>query len=168
MVNILVTPCCNIMLVYVLQKKGKAVPLQAWSGPVGSRKLRFPDFMKTAQDGGKVGSLTHRSTLPPENTPGTHFYSRLSRPQGHSTTGSICQWKIPMILSGIEPATYRLVAYCLNHYATARPGVPAECTSVDRANFGCLSFLVENLISIHIYIIFVLTILASVCIGLVC
>jgi hypothetical protein len=28
--------------------KGKAVPLQAWSGPEGSRKLRFPDFVKTA------------------------------------------------------------------------------------------------------------------------
>jgi len=32
--------------------EGKAVPLQAWSGPEGSRKLRFPDFMTTAQDGG--------------------------------------------------------------------------------------------------------------------
>jgi hypothetical protein len=40
--------------------KGKAVPLQAWSGPEGSRKLRFTDFMKTAQDGGKVVSLTYR------------------------------------------------------------------------------------------------------------
>ena len=30
--------------------KGKAVPLQAWTGPQGSRKLRFPDFMTTAQD----------------------------------------------------------------------------------------------------------------------
>ena len=27
---------------------GKAVPLQAWSGPEGSRKLKFPDFMTTA------------------------------------------------------------------------------------------------------------------------
>jgi len=35
----------------VKKKKGKAVPLQAWSGPEGSRKLRFPDFMTTAQDG---------------------------------------------------------------------------------------------------------------------
>ena len=43
----------------------KAVPLQAWSGPEGSRKLRFPDFMTTAQDGGKVVSLTHRPPLPP-------------------------------------------------------------------------------------------------------
>ena len=43
-----------------MYKKGKAVPLQAWSGPEGSRKLRFPDFMTTAQDGGKFVSLTHR------------------------------------------------------------------------------------------------------------
>jgi hypothetical protein len=39
--------------------KGKTVPLQAWTGPEGSRKLRFPDFVTTAQDGGKVVSLTH-------------------------------------------------------------------------------------------------------------
>jgi hypothetical protein len=47
--------------------KGKAVPLQAWSDPDGSRKLRFPDFMTTAHDNGKVVSLTHRPPLPPEN-----------------------------------------------------------------------------------------------------
>ena len=29
------------------------------------RKLRFPDFMKTAQDGGKVVSLKHLPSLPP-------------------------------------------------------------------------------------------------------
>ena len=45
--------------------KGKAVPLQAWSGPEGSRKLRFPDFITKAQDGGKVVSPTHRLPLPP-------------------------------------------------------------------------------------------------------
>jgi len=53
--------------------KGKAVPLQAWGGPEVSRKLRFPDFMTTAQDGGKVVSLRRRPPLPPGNTPGTHF-----------------------------------------------------------------------------------------------
>jgi len=56
-----------------LWSKGIVVPLQAWSGPEGSRKLMFPDFMKTAQDGGKVVSLTHRPPLPLGNTPGTHF-----------------------------------------------------------------------------------------------
>ena len=53
--------------------KGKAVPLQAWSGPEGSRKLRFPNFVTTAQDGGKVVSPTHRPPLPAGNTPGTHL-----------------------------------------------------------------------------------------------
>jgi hypothetical protein len=45
----------------------KAVPLQACSGPEGSRKLRFPDLMTTAQDGGKVVSPTHLPPLAPEN-----------------------------------------------------------------------------------------------------
>jgi len=56
-----------------LIRKGKSVPLQAWSGPEDSRKLRFSDFMTTAQDGGKVVSLTHQPLLPPGNAPGTHF-----------------------------------------------------------------------------------------------
>ena len=47
--------------------KGKTVRLQSWSDPEGSRNLRFPDFMTTAQDGGKVVSLTHRPPLPPGN-----------------------------------------------------------------------------------------------------
>ena len=56
-----------------LKYKGKAVPLQAWSGPEGSRELRLPDFITTAQDGGKLVRLTHRPPLPPGNAPGTHF-----------------------------------------------------------------------------------------------
>jgi len=32
---------------------------QSWSGPDFSRKLRFPDFITTAQGGGKVVCLTH-------------------------------------------------------------------------------------------------------------
>jgi len=57
----------------VKKGKGKAVSLQAWSGPEGSRKLMFTDFLTTAQDGGKFVSPTHRPTLPPGNTPGTHL-----------------------------------------------------------------------------------------------
>ena len=53
--------------------KGKSVPLQARSGPELSRNLRFPDFVTTAQDGGKVISLTNRPPSSPGNTPGTHF-----------------------------------------------------------------------------------------------
>src|SRR5215510_12776505 len=65
--------------------KGKAVPLQAWSGPQGSRKLRFPDFMTTAHDGGKVVSLTHRPPLPPRQC---SWYSFLL--EAESTPGPYC------------------------------------------------------------------------------
>ena len=40
--------------------KGKSGP----RSPEGSRKLRFPDYVTVAQDGGKVVSLTHRPHLP--------------------------------------------------------------------------------------------------------
>jgi hypothetical protein len=55
--------------------------------------LRFPDYMTTAQDGGKVVSLKHRPPLPPGNAPGTHFCYTLSRPQGHSAIGRIMSMK---------------------------------------------------------------------------
>ena len=54
-------------------KKGKAVPIQAWTGPEVSRKLRFPDFVTTAQDGGRLSALRTGRLYPPGNTPGTHF-----------------------------------------------------------------------------------------------
>jgi hypothetical protein len=74
---------CDSHKIYrILKGKGKAIPLQAWGGAEGSRKLRFPDCLTRAQDGGKVVSLTHRPHLLPANTPGTHY--RLSPPQGHS------------------------------------------------------------------------------------
>jgi hypothetical protein len=64
-----------IILIIIINnfKKDEAVPLQGRSGLEGSRKLRFQDYMTTAQIGGKVVSLTHRPPLPPGNSPGTHF-----------------------------------------------------------------------------------------------
>jgi hypothetical protein len=58
------------MIKEVKKKQSRYRPAVA---PEGSRKLRFPDFMTTAQDGGKVVSLTHWPPLLPGNTPGTHF-----------------------------------------------------------------------------------------------
>jgi len=49
-----------------MNMKGKTVPLQASSGPEVSRKLRFPDFMTTVQDGGKVVSLSSGRLYPQE------------------------------------------------------------------------------------------------------
>jgi hypothetical protein len=76
----------NIFSISCILLHVKTVPLQAWSGPEGSRKLRFPYYMTTAQNGGKVVSLTHRPPLPLGNAPGTHFCWRLGRPQGHSAS----------------------------------------------------------------------------------
>ena len=63
---VLTPPCVLIHAPKSYSVKGKAVLLQAWSGPEGSRKLRFPDFLTTAQDGGKFVSLTNRPPLPQE------------------------------------------------------------------------------------------------------
>ena len=46
--------------------KGKSVPLQAWTGPEGSRKLRFPDYVTTAQDGGRLLALRTGRLYPQE------------------------------------------------------------------------------------------------------
>ena len=43
--------------IITLKQVSNSVPLQAWTGPEGSRKLRFPDFMTTAQDGGRLSAL---------------------------------------------------------------------------------------------------------------
>ena len=47
-------------------KIGKAVPLQARRGPEGSRKLMFPDFETTAQDGGRLSALRTGRLYPQE------------------------------------------------------------------------------------------------------
>ena len=42
------------------------MPLQAWSGHEGSRKLRFADFVTTAQDGGRLSALCTGRLYPQE------------------------------------------------------------------------------------------------------
>jgi len=59
-------PKISIIIIIIIIIIIKAVPLKAWNGPEGSRKLRLPDFVTMAQDGGKVVSLTHRPPLPQE------------------------------------------------------------------------------------------------------
>ena len=48
------------------KSKGKAVPLQAWTGPEGSRKLWLPDYVTTAQDSGRLSALRTGRLYPQE------------------------------------------------------------------------------------------------------
>jgi len=74
--------------------KGKAIPVQAWTGTEGTRSLRLPTSWQSAHEGGKFVSPIHWPPLrPPVNIPGTHFCQRLSQPQGHSATRRIMSMK---------------------------------------------------------------------------
>jgi hypothetical protein len=44
---------------------GKAILLEAWKGPEGSRRMRLLDFETMAHEGRKVVSPTHRPPLSP-------------------------------------------------------------------------------------------------------
>jgi hypothetical protein len=75
LVHYLVQEQHHSLRIYIVRfRTHNAIPLQVWSGPEGSRKLRFSYFMTTAHEGGKVLSLTHRPHLPPGNPYGTHFW----------------------------------------------------------------------------------------------
>jgi len=50
------------VLLFIKAKVSRSRPGVA---PEGFRKLRFPDYVTMAQDGGKVVSLTHRPLFTP-------------------------------------------------------------------------------------------------------
>ena len=83
---------------------------------LGLQEVEAPRiYRKSAHEGGKYFSPTHRPHLPSTRYSATYFRQRLRRPHCHSAAGSISQWKTPMTPSWIEPDTFGLAAQCVNH-----------------------------------------------------
>jgi hypothetical protein len=99
-----------------LKCKGKAVPLQAWTGPEGSRSLRHPDFLTSVHEGGRLSALRTGRLYPKMNL--VLVFRGWVDPRAHGTVR--CHGKTPET-PGIDPGTLRLVAQCLNHYDTPGP-----------------------------------------------
>ena len=101
--------------IYIGYRKDKAIPLQTWTGPEGSRRLWLPDF-KTIGTWRCWGChLNAPAAFNPQEIFLVHICVRgwfklkaIMRPEG------LRQWKVPMTSSEIEPVTFRLVAQYLN------------------------------------------------------
>jgi hypothetical protein len=98
------------VLLYDMQ--GKAIPLQALTGPEGSRRLRLPNFktIGTTLSAQRTGRL-----YPQEIFLELISVTRLSRPQGHNATGRIMSMKNFNDTIGYRSRYLRFVAQCLIH-----------------------------------------------------
>jgi len=97
--------------------KVKVIPQQAEVAQGVPGRLR-PRIFLTFGTTRVVGRQPNASAaFTPGEIPGTHF-QRLSRPQGTWFRRGEPRKKSPVTQPGIDPGTVRLVAQCLNHYAS--------------------------------------------------
>jgi hypothetical protein len=101
------------------KSKGKGVPQQVEVAQVVPGRLRPRSFL-TFGTTRVVGQPYAPAAFTPGEIPGTNF-QRLSRPQGTWFRRGEPRKKSPVTPPGIDPGTVRIVAQCLNHYATPGP-----------------------------------------------
>jgi len=98
----------NVMVKKV--KQSHYMPGQAMRIPEG---WGYQISRQSTHEGGKGCQPYAPAAFTPQETflisvRGRNFSTVILRTEG------TCQWKIPMTLSGMEPATFRLLAQCLN------------------------------------------------------
>jgi hypothetical protein len=84
-------------------------------GPRGSWEVKASRFYDMALEGGRLSAI-RTGRLYPQEYPGTYFKS-LIRYRAHGIVECYGK-KFPVTPPEIEPGTFRLVAWCFNHYAT--------------------------------------------------
>ena len=108
---------CSITQNSSVSTKSKILPRQAEVAQGVPGRLRpriFLTFGTTSVEGRQPYAP---AAFTPGKIPGTHF-QRMSRPQGTRFCRGYNGKKSPVTPPGIDPGTVRLVAQCLNHYAT--------------------------------------------------
>ena len=87
------------------RRRGKGIPIQAWTGPQSSRRFRFSGFQENRHM--KVVRLSAQRTgrlYPVGIIPGTNFCQRLSQPHGHSAAGRIVSTRdLPACIAVPQP-----------------------------------------------------------------
>ena len=68
-----VTRECPLVLLMKVKGKGKGIPLQAWEGSWGSRRLRLLDLLDTRHMKVVSSSPLRTGRLYPQEVSGTHF-----------------------------------------------------------------------------------------------
>jgi hypothetical protein len=142
--------------------KGKsiAVFIRALDERWGFQDVEAPRISRhLAHEGGKVVSLKYRSLLPPQVIfLVLIFVIGWVNPRAIVWLEGLCQWKIPVTSTGIGPATFWLLAQCLNQlrHRVHFPSIFSGCNmhvfliSLKRATFPGYPILL-NIITLAIF-----------------
>ena len=122
----------------VKQSKGKAIPVQAWTGSEGSRRFRLQDFKTIC----KVVSSTHWLLLPPRKYSWYSFLLGAESSQGHSAPRKIMSIKNSIVTIG--NGTHDLTAFSTVPQPTALLRAPSwyVASKIFCSPEWCLVFLI--------------------------